>query len=583
MTCEKKLQLVEIVDIAQLKPPIPKIINMAPLSKRNRPKTQVRISPNDSAVRTQGQQSQASPSVPTSGVQEELPDSPSVSEFSVLSTDTSNLSFRVASVAGQSNLAGEVGSENTKSNDKTITAKVELRRSGYLPGDVIPVRVTVRHNRPVRSMQGIILTLYRKARIEPHPLLTKGLSVTGAGKEPVSSIHTKSKLGIGGLSLSASSSHTFRMELDQNFAPMIINPNTLEAEIKAELRVPEDAFPTIACIPGNMVTFTYHVEVIVDLCAKLAMQGRIMSRMTMTRSPSSVVLGQTRNLHADLDANHFMDTLEVRRDKSIGNCTFDITIGTKDSDRKTVRRPLDPWEEAERAARQGPESPSEDHPSQMGTLQVEELPDENHDRSGTILQTLPESEVAGRPSTVVPPPEPEDNADEKTRLRRMEERLLPSAPTAEDYASSSALTARAQPSAPILDDEDEVYVPTTLIPAYERPPDFSSDTIVPSSSTGSQEIAAVADETASPSDDKQELERQRLLAAASSPDDAQGDVASGAGPSLAVPTAPVFDDDDDDDDGYYDASPHDTFTDNPLTSDSRGRWTESEHLPRYQH
>ena len=558
------------MDIAQLKASTPMTIKMVPLSKRNRPKAQARLALNEAAAGVPPERSQASPNSHASGAHEELPESPSVSEFSILSTDTSSLSFRVTSIAG-----GEVRNDNGASNGKMITAKVELQRSGYLPGDSIPVRVTVRHHRPVRSMQGIILTLYRKARIEPHPSLTKG--PVAKGKEPAHSGHSKSKLGMSGLSFSSPSSHTFRMELDQTFAPMIVNPSTLEAEIKTELRVPDDTFPTINCIPGEMVTFTYHVEVIVDLCAKLAGQAGLMSRMTMTRSPSSVVLGQTRNLHADLDANHFMDTLEVRRDKSIGDCTFDIIIGTKDSNRKTVRRPLDPWEEAERAARQSPESPRDDRPSPMGTLQVDEEPGVNQDEGETTLDTLPESDTSEPLPTIVPPPQTEGDVDEKTRLRRMEERLLPSAPPAEDSASSANMPGT-QPSAPVLDDEDELYGPVHSASTYGAAPELSSETTVPSRSDDNQAALEAPNEITSPSDDKQELERQRLLAAASSPDGPNNDVDSGAGPSLSVPTAPVFDDDD-----YYNANTHDTFTDSTEVLGTSSKWTEGEGLPRYQH
>ena len=586
MTCEKKLQLVEAVDVASLKAPDPIVIKMAPLVKRNKSRTRARMTSNESVLRAPPEQDQSNPNPRGSVPQEELPDSPSVSEFSVLSTDTSSLSFRVTSVGGPGNLGGEPRSEEGTSSDKIITAKVELRRGGYLPGDSIPVRVTIRHNRNIRSMQGIIVTLYRKARIKPYPLTNKGSS--GKDKEAARSNYSKPKLGISGLSLSSPSSHTFRMELDQTFAPMVIHPSTLEAEIKTELRIPEEVFPTIASIPGNMVAFTYHVEVIVDLCAKLAAQGRIMSRMTMTRSPSSVVLGQTRNLHAGLDANHFMDTLEVRRDKSIGNCTFEVVIGTKDSSRKTVRRPPDPWEEAERAARQSPESPGDDRPSRMGTLQAEEDPSENLEEAGMTLDALSGSRDAETPALIIPPLQKEDDVDEKTRLRRMEERLLPSAPPVDDHASSSSstVTARVQPSAPILDDDEdddddneELYNSINATPAYERPPELSSETIVPRSPGGDQSATEATNETASTLDDKQELERQRLLAAVSSPDDHNESVVSEAGPSLPVPTAPAFDEDDE----YYGPSAHDTFSDNTGAPNSAGRWVETERPPRYQH
>ncbi|RAL63135.1 hypothetical protein DID88_004217 [Monilinia fructigena] len=75
--------------------------------------------------------------------------------------------------------------------------------------------------------------------------------------------YPKSKTGLGGLSLSsAGSTSVFRKDLSQTFAPLIVDPTTLTAQVTASVRVPEDCFPTICGVPGQMVNFKYQVEVI---------------------------------------------------------------------------------------------------------------------------------------------------------------------------------------------------------------------------------------------------------------------------------------------------------------------------------
>ena len=128
----------------------------------------------------------------------------------------------------------------------------------------------------------------------------------------------------------------------------------------------------------------------------------------------------------------------------------------------------------------------------------------------------------GQQATIPPPEEDPDDGDEKARLRRAEERLLPSEAPAGDITATSAPT---QPSAPeAIDEEDfiqryRIYQPMPAAPSPTSP----QETIVPTASQNSLVIHAEADLTtasgASESiDDKQELEMRRLQGQASSPE-----------------------------------------------------------------
>jgi hypothetical protein len=137
---------------------------------------------------------------------------------------------------------------------------------------------------------------------------------------------------------------------------------------------------------------------------------------------------------------------------------------------------------------------------------------------------------------LVPPPESEE-VDEKTWLRTAEERLLPSRPPDDSTPSSS----QDVPTAPVLDydstyDTYAVYENTSTLPLAAVASAPSINTIVPSNDH---------DPPPSPSDqhplrdDKQELERQRLIMEASAPN--MEDENAGA---ANVPTAPVLTEED---------------------------------------
>lgn len=544
--CEKKVYFIEAIDVAQSRTPKPRTITLRPLTKRNKSKSHVpRATREDAASTPTNTDASRRPSgtdSPTNQAADETPASPSVSEFSTGSGPSSNMSFQIAQTTSRVTLNAD--GLPSKNNDKTITAFVSLLEGGCLPGDLIPLHITVYHTRAITSMQGIIVTLYRKARIDSHPIMFE------TAKEMLLDDVPRSRTGLGGLSLSAPSSHIFRMDLAQSFAPMVVNPVTLEAEIKTEVRAPEDLFPTISCISGDMITFTYHVEVVMDLAGKFADHDRF-PRMHMISNPGFSFGSKPSSLgygmHSSTETYHLIDTSEIRREKSVAECTFEITIGTKDSrrDNATLRIPSTLGQEL----------------TQVNDVDAPSSGPRNEERSIPLADAQrPDLSQAVHPS-LVPPPELEEPADEKVRLRLAEQRLLPSAPPQDDDDASSS---QLQASAPTLDAIGEAYGESSQNRAY-RELGFSSDSLddghgdesVPvyqrheADTMPSLGVARRTDsaETSAPTEDKQELERRRLFAMASSPDDHQeeedGEDTGGHNrPDLPVPTAPVFDEDD---------------------------------------
>lgn len=578
LSCERKLTFIESIDIAFQNVPKPRVITLTPLTKRPRPKRPVRgvaegheVTTNSvvTSRRTSDSSSDANVSI------DETPASPA-SEASIASGPSSSLSFQVAQTSRPVG-PGESGITSPKIGNNVITASIELLHGGFLAGDLVPVRISIRHIRPVKSMHGVILTLYRKARIDPHPIFPAGSSFI-ARKSRQDDVIPRSRTGLGGLSLAASSNHLFRMDLAQAFAPLIVNPLTLEAEVKTAVRVPEDVFPTISGIPGDVINFTYHVEVVMDLTGKLANQDRLFPRMKMTSQSPGFSFGSKPSFAGygaqySLETYHLMDTTEIRREKSITDCTFEVTIGSKDSSRINARRPQ-PGEENFRRS----------------TTETGEDAAENEDASSAPADASHGSGLAGSPPLAQPPPhhpplilppDIEEPTDEKGRIRLAEQRLLPSAPPDD---SSRLTSSQPQPSAPMLESlqmnslhcdcmntmlsrvnvlqhssnsEENNDADGDSAPAYAR----NSAGETQGKGITSSAVDDPAQAPARMGEDKQELERRRLLALVSSPDDGGGGADEGQGADafaavlshasapnhgVPAPSAPVLDEKEDD-------------------------------------
>ncbi|PLB37897.1 pH response protein PalF [Aspergillus candidus] len=558
LTCRRRINLLENIDIAPFPAPKARIVTLEPVSKRSKSKAKPRSSATDPLTDSPtsldpGHGASASDPPPLSPAPSNVSSSShrsnSTQSFQITGSDPS-------SSTGTGVRTSEARSLTPSLGDRTITAKTEVLRAGVLPGDTLPIQVTIAHCKQVRSAHGIIVTLYRQGRIDLHPAIPVGRSAEG--KKPVyEDYYPRSRTGLGGLTLGTSrSSSVFRKDLAQGFAPLVVDPSTLTAVVKTSIRIPEDTFPTITRTPGSMINFRYYVEVVVDLRGKVMAPDRFLPRFNLMSSggnfsPSGKVLnspdaGGGTAITANWSGN-ILDTDQIRREKGVVAVAFEVVIGTRDSHR-TVSAQRTPSTAA------GSDARSDDHGSPeepTSPLRAGEIADPTASPADYGFPH-PDAYWTEYPEGPPPPPRPfqslgemvatpptEDPVDEKTRLRRAEQTLLPSQPPAAGAAEAedagvgpSSAPDAATPTAPVLEDDDR------SIHGYQHLPSPAVDggggrSALPSADSDQTVV------TGGPRvDDKQEMERRRLLMEASAPGDHDSPVADG-------PSAPLFHEDDD--------------------------------------
>jgi hypothetical protein len=439
------------------------------------------------------------------------------------------------------------------------------------------LKISIKHTKAIKSMHGIIITFYRSGRVDSAPPLSLFVDLKGKEAERLKheEYYPKSKTGLGGLSLSsAGSSSMFRKDLAQTFAPILVDPATLTASVNASVRVPEDAFPTISGVPGQMISFKYHVEVVVDLGGKLAGQQRHVPRVgavTASRDPNSNMLAAW--------GGSIVDTENIRREKSVVVCLFEVVVGTTDSARQrgrgnsTNRRQIDEWSEGasaniplahepiyEEPFSQGQEDdyhghqqhPYPYHDQQYGPQYQDYYPQDDYDYQDYYPEQYPPPALD---AIDVPPPEiqQEEGLTEKERARRAEQRLLPSQPPVDAPGPSSSRTVLTPSAPPPLpsEPEDDLYGTEDVTPvatldgSHVNHNDTQEHHTIPS--------APVLEDLGPtngppPTEDKRELERRRLLAEASAPsefpNDEDDDAGEGSSGAQHEPSAPEFPDED---------------------------------------
>ncbi|KAH6608714.1 ph-response regulator palf rim8 [Trichoderma cornu-damae] len=597
MTCERKVMLAERIDVGLLPPPQPRTIFLEPISKKaRRKKSSMALdkspsaapeaadvmassepgaqeqspTPTDDAVPRGSplgdQHSERRGAATSSDVQSEVSGESGRSISTVLSR--SDLTQPSQAGAAAAAAAAAMSAQQRAVNDKTITASIELLKGGCLPGDAVSVRVTVQHIKQVKSMTGVIVTLFRRGKIDTSPpsqLFSHTMTKEDARRIQRDDVYPRSRTGLGGLSLSSAGSvSVFRKDLDQTTAPLIIDPDTMQASVTVPVKLPDDSFPTIKGVPGDMISFKYQVEVIVDLGGRLS--GHFPSRKASrfgTFSSSATdqsisMFSQRRGAQIEI-----IDTSSLRRQKGIVCVTIESIVGTVDTSaaRRLAKAPsssktLDNAESdgemdlaptraryAEINLAHGPPPPERLAPqasNQRPSYPPRPLSDPSYPQ--TVNDDL-------APSYIPPPPQlPDQNSlSEKDRVRQAEQRLLPSRPP----------VGPADPAGPSSPDEEDIYDAL----ATPRPPYAGSsgqregDAMGPSAPT-EEELTASSSVPIRAGEDKRELERRRLMQEASAPPefpedmDRRGDAGRAPGeddPTAdAEPTAPVLDEDEDD-------------------------------------
>lgn len=618
-TCDRKLSLVENVDIGPTSIPEPRIISLEPILRRPRrnirPSSKREVQTEDKsepAVGIERLESTRSADVQSlahtnesngTGRRRSLVSADLQSEISEDSgASSSSTGYIVGQTVESAIIPNEAASTATQAGPrKTITAKIELLKAGCLPGDSIPITISIQHTKQIKSLHGIIITFYRLGRIDSAPPLSLFSDLTGKELERLKheEYYPKSKTGLGGLSLtSPASSGVFRKDLSQTLAPIVIDPATLSTVVSTSIRVPEDVFPTVTGVPGEMISFRYYVEVVVDLGGKLAGQDRHLPRLGMVSlpsmtNPSNVQVRRDISVAPTLAAwgGNIVNTDQIRREKSVVASMFEVLVGSTDSARQRGRGAT--------VSRQAttdtvPEDDGFKSTGQPGAMIAEEMGsaiddvDENgnsHDfgerdavRFGNLYEPSSSShgvrignDGSWQAPNSIPMPEPQstEGLSEKELLRLAETRLLPSQPPKEAGSSAQFQQHATAPPDPDAD-----------VPAYEaNHANQPLDVAVPGPSNLNRgndslsgpsppppEAFARPSPSSTPTEDKQELERRRLQAEASSPNDFphDDDGVESSSAALHISSAPLVPE-------------HDTYGDHLPERDSHG-----DTLPEYR-
>ncbi|KAJ0107849.1 hypothetical protein J7T55_007061 [Diaporthe amygdali] len=565
-SCDRKIELVEQVDVGVLPAPRPRTIYLQPISKKSKKKRPAgsTVSERGTAIAAEGAGESSSDFDSTRAVEtstegslvaddanqdaHQNPRSPvnsdlrsEVSGDSAVSGST-GLSSRERADPNQPGSLGTVqagvAKRSVSSKDKTITTTIELMKSGCLPGDTISVKVDVQHTKRIKSLYGVIVTLYRQGRVDSAPpvALFKNISKEEQRRLEKEEYYPKSKTGLGGLSLSsAGTCSVFRKDLSQAFSPLIIDPATLTASVTTSVRVPENSFPSIRGVPGEMISFKYRLEVIVDLGGKLA--NAIQIQQNPRVGPAAGVLTSGREVAAVLASfdGSLVNTDPLKREKGVIYDSFEVVVGTTDTSRrgKAVSSPSNLIQDGAAYNENGAwpagweddgYGPEEEYTQEYVPYPGESAAQYPYWNGGSHGPADP------APHYIPPPPDfpDERGLSEKERVRRAEQRLLPSQPDAPAHTAG--------PSAPPLDGDDDGAGPSAPT-APSAPPPLPPAEAAPSAPTLDDLAAGPSGPNGGPADDKQELERRRLLAEASAPPEFPADDDAGVG-SSAGPSAP---------------------------------------------
>jgi len=363
-----------------------------------------------------------------------------------------------------------------------------------------------------------------------------------------------------------------------------------------------------------MISFKYHVEVVVDLGGKLAGLQRHVPGVS-----SVINVGNLSAARGDGNPNmltawggNIVDTDHLRREKSVVACLFEVTVGTIDSARKRGGDNSSDTRQNNDGSLNSPATPVTAHeplheeayvPEAEGIHQTDQrTPHPYYDQTydvqyhdyyshmGYDHHLEPHPEYTQPEYAQIPVPQPEIHAteglSEKERIRRAEERLLPSQPPEDNPGPSLSWTvvgppAPSAPSAPPLELQDDIYDADaeTLQAVSASAAPSAVDMNASGASSTIPSAPALEDLAPNPglhsTDDKQELERQRLMNEASAPSEFVADEDDNAGEGGSrpqyEPSAPILAEE-----GEYESR----YSHHHL--EERGLSSHQESLPKYE-
>ena len=338
-----KLNVQEIIDIASIQKPKAQTLSLDAMHKRKHLKNDQKSpisTPIDTGIVSMDEiQSQDSI---RAQVQDDSPQSPAPSEISTVSQTGSSTSSDLSNSMNPSLCIVD----GVTQYSSIASATTELLQGGCLAGETIPLRISIQHAKALRKVQGIVITLFRQGRIDSDPDLPL-VPCRRARKMNSEDYYPRSRTGLGGLSLSSPGpSKSFRQDLSQTFAPIMVDPNTHTQIFNTSIEVPIDSFPTISGVPGDMISFKYFVEIVVDLRGKLGGQDRIRPHLSMTSTQQhacgdpriSRQEGTESVVYSAASGVNTQITDQLRRTKGVLFTKTEVIIGTKDSSRTLVRQ-----------------------------------------------------------------------------------------------------------------------------------------------------------------------------------------------------------------------------------------------------
>jgi len=597
-SCDTKVAYRENIDVGLFSIPITRVVILDPIVPVFEPKAPAKTL--KATLATSRRQSYTSPTSRTNRFSRtpDSTDSP-IEGRSTRTTSPSAVSFRSGAAVGvqvspfnsepQSSQSSRqvMFSDNTANKiisdlrtRRTISMSVELSRSGCLPGEIVPLTVSVKHTKVIQSLNGIIVTLYRIGHVDMHPDIPLGTTHQN-DKVKQENLYPRSRTGLGGLSLTAAgSSQIWRKELSQTFAPLYIDHHTMSAQVKLAVRVPDDAFPSIQNAPGQMISFKYYVEVIVDIHGKMTDPDLNYPSLSVTGVQSQMPNGgPIESLHSVTTwGANCIDTTQIRAARWSMTCDCDLVVGTRDSARERGKREKQDLNQPYAAGAQ--EEYSVEVPETNNVDGYENYAYESYDGNGYVYTDYYDSSYGNGapydyghdydydnyqyqnprynlPNVQYYPPVPlpimpeEDDLSEKERAWRAEARLLPSQPPADD--GPSAGTIEQAPTAPFLPNEgdfdsSEAYRRAVDQHHYGSNHQRGFDLAIHRQTLQMTEHAradlchasnvdVMQVQQGASSDDKQELERRRLQFRASGPEASPGSLVVEA----SAPHADVMD------------------------------------------
>jgi hypothetical protein len=151
---------------------------------------------------------------------------------------------------------------------------MHTQHRGYLRGEAVPIKISIKHIKSLRSLSGVIVTLTRISRV----------------------------------SLENGEPQTFRKDIAQTVSPLYTDPVTFQSSISTTIKVPPDTFPTTK--GHNVVSFVYCIEAVVDLSGSWSLK-------------------QTNEIdNYSISKFGFVDTDKLRQRRGSVNLWSELVIGT---------------------------------------------------------------------------------------------------------------------------------------------------------------------------------------------------------------------------------------------------------------